>query len=445
MAEYTKNYNLEKQQGNEYVSIEGLNKNFDTVDAVLGNAAKFEKAGGTATAIALTGIILEDGTSKTFIVSFDNDGAQTTINDKGLYKPGTETAPNLIAGKAATVWYDQKNDCFFIKASAEGTAVADNVLAGKTFSNEYDSNISGKMPDYSAYPMNGGYVTAKSVKADGGGNVVYEPPTGYYKEGVNTAGFGTLIHNEPQLVSANIKGGSVILGIAGKASVVDTAEPVNTPASYVAQGYPVWMNGQRVLGTTPVMGNEEYYGWRRATSYAPQNVPGRLHLRIPVGMYLIGADNQEGQVGIFADSPDWLASNILNTANIFGLQGTAMQRRYASGTTALSTTPLPFYFTAGTEYFPMVYVTVSGLIFTPRTIIVKAVSGSYDYYTIYDNVPGGNYTGTIKTRTANATHINNINEYNFICSGNAYVTSSGFRLPMQGGTQGGTAYWEAYE
>lgn len=35
MAEYTKNYNLEKQQGNEYVSIEGLNKNFDTVDLQL--------------------------------------------------------------------------------------------------------------------------------------------------------------------------------------------------------------------------------------------------------------------------------------------------------------------------------------------------------------------------------------------------------------------------
>ncbi|MHB8065017.1 MAG: hypothetical protein ACYDG2_20760 [Ruminiclostridium sp.] len=32
MAEYTLNYNLEKQQSNEYISIEGLNNNFDSID-----------------------------------------------------------------------------------------------------------------------------------------------------------------------------------------------------------------------------------------------------------------------------------------------------------------------------------------------------------------------------------------------------------------------------
>lgn len=37
MAEYTTNFNLEKQQGNEYVSIEGLNANFDIIDAELKN------------------------------------------------------------------------------------------------------------------------------------------------------------------------------------------------------------------------------------------------------------------------------------------------------------------------------------------------------------------------------------------------------------------------
>ncbi|MGB8455143.1 MAG: hypothetical protein WCD89_22785 [Anaerocolumna sp.] len=33
MAEYTQNYNLEKQQGNEFVSIDGLNGNFDIIDS----------------------------------------------------------------------------------------------------------------------------------------------------------------------------------------------------------------------------------------------------------------------------------------------------------------------------------------------------------------------------------------------------------------------------
>jgi hypothetical protein len=33
MAEYTENFNLEKQKGNDYVRIEGLNGNFDIIDS----------------------------------------------------------------------------------------------------------------------------------------------------------------------------------------------------------------------------------------------------------------------------------------------------------------------------------------------------------------------------------------------------------------------------
>ncbi|WP_313133735.1 hypothetical protein [Anaerocolumna sp.] len=119
MAEYTKNYNLEKQQGNDNISIEGLNENFDKIDTALGNSAKFEKASGTGTGITLKGIVLEDGASKIFIVSISNNGAATTINGKKLYKSGTTTSPSLIAGKAVTVWYSQTNDCFYSDAYAD--------------------------------------------------------------------------------------------------------------------------------------------------------------------------------------------------------------------------------------------------------------------------------------------------------------------------------------
>lgn len=41
MAEYTANYNLEKQQPNEYISIDGINGNFDKIDeAIAGKANK---------------------------------------------------------------------------------------------------------------------------------------------------------------------------------------------------------------------------------------------------------------------------------------------------------------------------------------------------------------------------------------------------------------------
>lgn len=118
---------------------------------------KFETAGGTATAITLTIPNLADGVSKTFIASASNNSVATTINGKSLYKPNTTTAPTLIPGKAYTVWYNASSSCFFIKASAEGNAVAEDVLAGKTFSNDTDSGLVGTLEgkqDPSDYMLN---------------------------------------------------------------------------------------------------------------------------------------------------------------------------------------------------------------------------------------------------------------------------------------------------
>jgi hypothetical protein len=107
----------------------------------------YQTAGGTATAITLTiSETLVTGFPITFIASANNAGAATTINMKPLYKPSTVIAPNLIAGKAYTVWYNSASGgCFFIKASAEGTAVVANVLAGTTFSNDTDTGLNGAM------------------------------------------------------------------------------------------------------------------------------------------------------------------------------------------------------------------------------------------------------------------------------------------------------------
>lgn len=147
MSIQTTNFGLTKDAATDYYSIDTVNANLDKVDKALGNTAKFEKAGGTATAISLTGIELITGMSKTFIVAADNNGAATKINGKSLFKPGTTTAPKLITGKAVTVWYDAAGDsgngCFFIKASAEGTAKAEHVLAGETFSNDEDTGLVG--------------------------------------------------------------------------------------------------------------------------------------------------------------------------------------------------------------------------------------------------------------------------------------------------------------
>lgn len=106
----------------------------------------YQSAGGTSTAITLTiKGTLTNGYPITFIASANNNGAATTINGKPLYKPGTTTAPTLIVGKAYTVWYNSASTCFFIKASAEGDAVAGDVLAGKKFSNDNDTGLAGTL------------------------------------------------------------------------------------------------------------------------------------------------------------------------------------------------------------------------------------------------------------------------------------------------------------
>ena len=104
-----------------------------------------QTAGGTATAITLTGIELTNGYQKTFIISASNSGSATTVNGKPLYKPGGTVAPNLVAGKSASIWYNLAGDCFFYKASAEGTATAGDVLASKTFSNDDDTGLTGTL------------------------------------------------------------------------------------------------------------------------------------------------------------------------------------------------------------------------------------------------------------------------------------------------------------
>lgn len=122
----------------------------------------YQVAGGTAAALTLTikGTLVT-GYPITFIASANNGGSATTINGKKLYKPNTTTSPNLISGKAYTVWYNSTGDCFFIKASATGNTIPSHVLAGDTFSTDIDIDLIGTMPNNGALnynmPINGSF------------------------------------------------------------------------------------------------------------------------------------------------------------------------------------------------------------------------------------------------------------------------------------------------
>ena len=292
----TTNFDLQKPEPmTDNVNIEVLNGNMDVIDTALGNTAVYETAGGTATAITLTGITLLGGHSKTFVVSANNNGAATTINGKPLYKPGGTSAPKLIAGKAVSVWYDTgSGGRFFIKASAEGDAVAANVLAGKTFSNDDDTGLAGAMPDRGAVTITPG--TADQVI-----------PGGFH------SGSGKVVGDQ-DLISANIRAGANIFGVAGNSNVVDTSAGDAT-AAQILSGKKAYVDGTMLTGTMTDRGAVTV-----TPSGADQVIPAGYHngsgkvSAVPIisdGVYNFPLSIQDAQPTAIRSGHIWIKSSTL--------------------------------------------------------------------------------------------------------------------------------------
>lgn len=137
-------------------------KDGKSIDTYMADIANVIVASGTGVAIKLNIPSVKEYKANmkfTFIASDTNHGSgATTINinnlgAKRLSKPNTSLAPHLKAGKAYTVWYNGSTD-FFLQASAEGNALAEYVLAGKTFSNDDDTGIVGTMDLNNLIPSN---------------------------------------------------------------------------------------------------------------------------------------------------------------------------------------------------------------------------------------------------------------------------------------------------
>ncbi len=267
-----------------------INDNMDLIDKVVGDLAIIKTAEGLGNAISLalpsvTAYI--DQYMLTFIAGEANDGAATSINinglgEKPLYKPNTTAAPNLIAGKAYTVWYDAAESCFFIKASAEGTAVAENVLAGMTFSNDNDTGLQGAMPS------NGPAVpeTMNLTEQD--------------QEYTIAAGFHSGLRKIKAVITGLaadvIKAGVTVGGIAGTFTNDATAT-----AATMLQGVTAWVKGVLVTGSIPSKAAADYY-------------PSQATQVIGAGQYL------EGDQTINTVTFD--AAKVLEDTNIAGKQGT---------------------------------------------------------------------------------------------------------------------------
>ncbi|MCL6442086.1 MAG: hypothetical protein K6T83_01245 [Alicyclobacillus sp.] len=135
--------------------------------------------------------------------------------------------------------------------------------------------------------------------------------------------------------------------------------------------------------------------------------------------------------------PNLVPQNILSGVQIFGVTGNVVPKRYASGTATVSSQTLSFNLSAGGGTDTNSYVEVSGLTFLPSLIyVVEYSAGTLAYPTVYSvNTYGIVYSNR---------HYNVQQSVAYVLDGtNAYVNSSGFRLPNGG--SGDTVKWEAWE
>ncbi|RJQ33185.1 MAG: hypothetical protein C4562_01060, partial [Actinobacteria bacterium] len=166
-----------------------------------------------------------------------------------------------------------------------GDAQSGDVRAGKTFSNASGNDNVGTLVDRG----NGLSITP--------GTAIITIPAGIYNTDGGVAG-------DPDLVSANIKAGANIFGVAGKTEVVDTTEGVAPAAvANILSGKKAFVNGALVTGNMTDRG-------------AQVITPGTGNITIPAG-YHNGA-------GYVVGDPDLIAANIKSGANIFGAAGSVI-------------------------------------------------------------------------------------------------------------------------
>lgn len=178
-------------------------------------------------------------------------------------------------------------------AVSGGNAVAGDLLSGKTASVDA-GDITGSMPNIGA--------------RDFAPTTVHQAiPAGYH----NGSG---LVYGDPDLVSANIKAGANIFGVAGNANVVDTS-PGDAIAANLLSGKKAYVNGAQIVGSMP----NKNWMWSPPNLIVPGE--GLLYVVPPIGYYS-GDLNYATNGGIQLTDSDFVADNIKKGINLFGKVGT---------------------------------------------------------------------------------------------------------------------------
>jgi len=278
----TPNYNLNKLESADTADLTQFNPNWDTIDAKLNeHTAHFNE---TATQAHLGKNIAIEDTGGHF-VSSEVEGALSELftsvsNGKTQLETAVTDKDGTVSKAGSIATFNELDDGIRSIPQAKGNAVTGDVLSGKTFSSETAGiEVVGTMPNQ-----------GQKIYTPGTANITI--PAGYHD------GTGR-VNGDADLISANIKAGKNIFGVAGNSNVVDTS-PGTAAAADILSGKIAFVDGAQRTGTM--------------TNRGAYNItPGASNIAIPAGYH-------SGSGVVYGDA-DLVAGNIKSGVNIFGVAG----------------------------------------------------------------------------------------------------------------------------
>jgi hypothetical protein len=395
MAEQTTNYGLTLPGENDFYNVGDFNGNMEKIDTELKTAQDkadqaFQSASNGKTAIkaAITGVDPD--------VTIPTDATFTQLAAAiGQIKTGVDTE--------------------------DATVIAEQILAGMT-AYVKGVKVTGTMTNRGAINITPG--TANQAI-----------PQGYH----NGSG---VVAGDPDLVTGNIKAGVNIYGVAGKSSVIDTADATIIDGTQLINGYTAYKNGSKIIGSMatqspdyadqiPCLTQTVGAGSGDGLNYA--------YMQIPNARFYTGAINWVRHL-----EPDLVPQNILSGKSIFGVSGGATTgKRSASGTTTSNSGGT--YFDGDGTTITAYGIVVSGLTFQPSYIMAF-----YEYpatgnpYVIFNaNGVGLDSYGIKILAGFSQVRLATKQISGFKLQGAAYVNATGFNMPT---LTGGLVYhWTAIE
>jgi hypothetical protein len=275
-----------------------------------------------------------------------------------------------------------------IPPAVSGTAQAGDVRSSKTFS----SQLAG-------VGRAGGLVTQAGGQTITPGTADQALDAGIY-DSPNT------VKGDANLVAGNIANGATIFGVVGSSPAAAGAA---TPAQVLTGITFSNANGLQT-GTMPKYSGVQY-------------TPTASGLLIPAG-YHDGTTETKPE-------PNLVAANILSGVSIFGVAGSVVAGKpYASGTINSAISTITFLSETGGAVNNRYPITVTGLSFTPSTVVLirpGAATTNYDIVIAQSAIAMD--SGSANTKIAEVVAVGNGLLYE-LDGTDAYFNSSGFRLPV---------------